>query len=172
MKFNKKGFTLIELLAVITLLAIVSSVTIVSVTSYLKSSKNNTEKVFVKELTNIIEDYMTLNTTKFAFNTTPLTDDKYTLASCETGATSSKCLLYQGTNTFTLQALVDEGLVSETDLINPKTSTNCKLASTITPYRTGNYNYCFITYLDCYTDDENNKLEITNCDFKRLKGDD
>jgi prepilin-type N-terminal cleavage/methylation domain-containing protein len=168
MKLNRNGFTLIELLATITILALVSSITIVSVTSYMTNSKKRAEQVFVKELSNIIEDYITLNTTSFTFNTNPVTDTNLKLANCS-GVSSPGCSLYKANTNFKLEKLVAAELVTEKDLINPRNSKFCSTSSIIDVYRTGNYNYCFITSLDCYTDDNNNLLEITNCDFERLK---
>lgn len=130
---NRNGFTLIELLAVIVLLALITSVTVVSVTSFFGKSKENTEKIFKEELSNMIEDYITMNVYKNYFN-------------CNA---SGDC------GTITLQNLIDAGLTTEKDLIDPVNEETCSPSTVISIKRDDNYVYCFTTSLSCLVNDKN-----------------
>ena len=55
---NKKGFTLVELLATIIILSIVTGIAIVIIVSSFKKAKEDTEKVFIKNLEDAIEIYI------------------------------------------------------------------------------------------------------------------
>ena len=153
-RINNKGFTLIELLAVIAILALVTTVTIVSVISYFGTATDKAEEVFVRELSNIIEDYIGLKANTFNFTK----NDSITCSKVS-------CPIYVASNAFKLEDLVTEELTTQNDLINPKTSTSCDVNSLITVYRSSNYVYCFKASLDCYVDEAGISKEINTCDF-------
>ena len=184
---NNKGFTLIELLAVIVLLALISSVTIVTITSMYNNSKDKAEEVFRQELSSMIEDYITLNNSKFKLKR----KDSCNSASGNVGYLNNNICYkskeaneYNGdiyyyvtykdnvkingitktsSNNIRLYDLIDSGIITEKDLINPKNQTKCSNIN-ITVERNNDYKYCFKTSpanLDCLT--KNKSINTCQC---------
>ena len=123
---NKKGFTLIELLAVIVLLAVISGIATYGVISFINTSKLKSEKVFVEKISNLIDDYLDLYSSELSETT-----NTYEFKKCKV----SQCTEYNENNSYTataikltsinLKTLVDKGIISESDLVNPKNKEHC-----------------------------------------------
>ena len=147
---NRKGFTLIELLAVIIILALITTITITTISSVFKKSKDNAEEVFKKELTNIIEDYITMNYNKFNFSCNAsniCTASKYKSGQTVNGVDKSNANIK-------LKDLIDARLITDKDIVNPNNkSVSCDPNSvTITVKRNDKYVYSFETSeINCLT---------------------
>lgn len=163
---NNKGFTLIELLATITVLALVVTITYSSVISIINNSKSSSEKAFIKEVSSIIEDYIALKAINYSYSECSSDD-----SNCKDinnnyfDCNKMSCPVYYKANAFKLNDLVSEELIKEDEFINPGNNEKCNNDSSITLYKDSKYRYCYKTKLDCYTDSNNNPIEITNCDF-------
>ncbi len=176
---NNKGFTLVELLATIVILSLITSITVVTITSVYSNSKDKAEEVFKQELTNIIEDYITMNNSKFKLKRTDSCNknssgniigdlnNNICFKSKETNEYIGSVYYYvtykdnikinginkTSTDNIRLYDLIDSGIITEKDLINPKNKIKCSNIN-ITIERNDDYKYCFKTSpanLDCLT---------------------
>lgn len=163
---DNKGFTLIELLATITILSLVVTISYFSIINIFNNSKNSAEKTFVKSLSGSLDEYIALNASGYSYTKCSESDgncknsnSKY--FDCEL----MSCPVYYVSDAFDLGDLVNSKLVNSSELINPKNNKVCNNNSKVTVYRDSNYRYCFKMMMDCYVDDSNNKIEVTDCDF-------
>lgn len=156
---NRKGFTLIELLATIAILGIVGGIATYGVINTINTSKLKSEKIFVDKLSNLIDDYLDLypptiqNGTSYDFDKCidDACSDKYT-------ATANK-RLKKDNNIITIKDLVDKGIVSYKDLVNPKNKLECFDNSAnpeIVIYKDNDYVYHY------YVDLSNNNCDISD----------
>lgn len=115
---NQKGFTLIELLATIVILSIVMGIASVGVTSYIKTSKAKSEKIYVEKVSNLIDDYIDLKGSGLSKTT-----NHYTFKKCD----PSRCEDVEATEleSIYLNDLITANLVLKEDMINPKNKENC-----------------------------------------------
>lgn len=161
---NNKGFTLIELLATIVILALVVGITVVTVGSLFTNSNDKAEKAFVNQLSSIVEDYITLKNSSFSYsNQIDNSSGKESYFTNNYSYPVKISTTKRNGNPISFKDLIEAGLITEVDLVNPKTMNTCNSNSVITVYRDSNYVYCFATFLDCYVDENGNEIVITNC---------
>ena len=142
---NNKGFTLVELLATIMILALIAGISMISYSGYLNRSKDKTEEIFKKNISDYIDAFITSNTNNFSDNTlvgSNVYSQKY------------------NNHTITFQDLIDSNIINAKDLKNNTNNKVCSTNTNITIYRDNNYVYCFIVYLN-YLDSSDN--EVSNC---------
>ena len=168
---NRKGFTLVELLAVIVLLALVLAIAIpTSIVAY-KKAKLKTEDVFVKRLSEVVDDYISLgsqdlleNGDKFQFQQL-LGNYRKTDTGIGLAEDWSNYKVYKTTKT--IQDLIDNNLLFEAKYINPNnknysyikdgiTHNTCNLDAEIEIYKDSEAVYCHkirFNSLVCLTED-------------------
>ena len=160
---NNRGFTLIELLAVVALLAIISGIATISVINAINTSKLKSEKVFIDKLSNLMDDYLDLNkpTTSYGEN---IVFTKCQNRSCSTSYEASAIQVKkEGSQSIYLKDLVSAGIITETDLVNPKNKQKCLSGNgpEIIVYKDSDYIYYY--YVDLT---ETN----TTCDISKENG--
>ena len=123
---NNKGFTLIELLATLVILSLVLGISVYGVTGAINNSKARGEKLFVESLGKAIDGYISLKGTSL----------RQSGGICATfakknniGNSTYEVSLYllkksDGGSIYILD-LVNEGLVDQAKLINPKNKKQC-----------------------------------------------
>lgn len=142
---NNKGFTLVELLATIMILALIAGISMISYSGYLNRSKDKTEEIFKKNISDYIDAFITSNTNNFSDNTlvgNNVYSQKY------------------NNHIITFQDLIDSNIINAKDLKNNTNNKVCSTNTNITIYRDNNYVYCFIVYLNCLDSSDN---EVSNC---------
>ena len=144
---NKKGFTLIELLAVIVILALVMVVTIPNSIDSYKHSRLKAEEAFVKRLSQVVDEYVSLNIETMSFRS-------YRSGEEFTKPNQAKKVKVSSTN-ITVSNLINEDLISTSDYINPNNkSKSCSTDAQIEIYRDSGFVYCHkikASSLDCIT---------------------
>ena len=158
---NRKGFTLIELLAVIVILGIIAVMVVPAVISYYEESKIKSEEIFIKRLTQVIDDYLSVNSSSIEFSTKGEEITKWD------GDTSncSVVTVYENSDVITLANLMPT-FIGENDLINPNGKNKCNKNTRVSFFRDTNMRYCFKVTLDCVDDDETTiriENEINTC---------
>ena len=169
---NRKGFTLVELLAVIVLVALVLAIAIpTSIVSY-KKAKLKTEDVFVKRLSEVVEDYISLGSQEL------LEGDKFQFQQLsgnyrktDTGIGLAEdwnnYKVYKTTKTVAIEDLIKQNLLFEAKYINPNnknysyikdgiTHNTCNLDAEIEIYKDSEAVYCHkirFNSLGCLTED-------------------
>ena len=128
-KMNNKGFTLIELLGVLVLLTVILGVATFSVFSVIESSRTRSEKLFVEKLSDSIDDYLDLHGASLYKGSTEYVFSKCLDKSCQnkyevTAYSLQNCAGDEHCNV-RLSDLVEEGLVEEEDIINPRNNEKC-----------------------------------------------
>ena len=145
---NKKGFTLIELLAVIVVLGLVLVVTIPTIGDSYRKSKLKSEEIFVKRLSEIIDEYIKLNSDEL--NDFEKIEDSYTKESQDKEVTVWK-------TTKTIKNIIDSGLLKSSDYVNAgNKDKKCNSNAQIEVYKDSDGVYCHKLYtdsLDCLTDE-------------------
>ncbi|MBQ8192623.1 MAG: type II secretion system protein [Bacilli bacterium] len=153
---NRKGFTLIELLAVIVVLAIVLAIAVPSISNAYKNSKLKSEELFVERLSDVIDSYVKLNSTKIRFE-----KENYS-AKKEEDSSSYFVDIYKGT--ITVENIIDDNLIGKNDYVNPSNKVEqCNLNAEIEIYRDSDFVYCYKLSkykLNCLTDKYREKLKI------------
>lgn len=144
---NRKGFTLIELLAVIVIISIVLVIAIPSSIDAYKKSRLKAEDVFVKRLSEQVDSYTSLNTDDLSFrNIGP---------KIKVDSEKREVTVYK--ESITVQDLIDEKLISESDYINPNNKNQeCDVNAEIEVYKDSDFVYCHkikASSLGCLTDD-------------------
>lgn len=144
---NRKGFTLVELLAVIVILGLIMGIASVGVVSAIRSSRLNSEKVFVRKLENAIDDYLDLKGSTL-------------IANGDSGVfkKSGKDVSYQKMASISFSDLENEGILKLDEAINPGNKKKCfdEKDPTIDVYKDGDYVYYY--YVDL--SGENTSCEI------------
>lgn len=146
---NKKGFTLIELLAVIVILGVIGVIAIPTALRSLDNAKDKNETIFKKRLSEVVDSYITNNSSTFIFNNTAF-------AKVQKGQNNNIYYvnLYKSTNELTLNDLVNLNLITS-PIINPKNKATCNLNTKINLYRDEDFVYCYqINNMDCLTLDD------------------
>lgn len=133
---NRKGFTLIELLAVIVLISIIMIITVPNVVEYVKSSKETSYKILIKN---------TISASKTYYE-----ECEYGDLSDRSKYESYACQINGNTITTTLGALANTGMLSVKDVdpndknkkivLNPKDNTDISSCN-ITITKTVDTNY-------------------------------
>lgn len=123
---NNKGFTLIELLATIAILGLVLGIAGISVANTINNSKTRSEKLFVEELSKSIDDYIDLKGSTWIKFGEEVTFDKCKDKECKN---TYQVIGYQvkksdGSSIY-LKDLVDEHLVDEAKIVNPRNKLKC-----------------------------------------------
>lgn len=147
---NNKGFTLIELLAVVVIISLISGISIYGISSTVNNSKLRSEKIFVEKLSTLIDDYLAL------YPPTKKVGEEITFTKCKDASctekyevTATKMQETDGTQ-INLNDLIDAGIVSQKDLVNPKNKQNCYIEENTNPeiivYKDSDYVYYY--YLD------------------------
>jgi len=138
-KINNKGFTLIELLVTIIILGVVFTVSIVAVTGSYQSSKDKAYEAFVEQIKGYIDDYITLNSSKFEYDYFANKNKCY--KDFEGNDVCSSVEVYFSDSYF----IENISSVTSKELINPKSNKPCLNDNTkLTVYRDSDYVYCFI----------------------------
>ena len=149
---NNKGFTLIELLATIVILSLVMGISAYGVTGAINNSKARGEKLFVESLGKAIDGYISLKgTTLRQSGGICATFDKKN----NIGNSTYEVSLYQlknknGNGIFVID-LVNDGIVDEAKLVNPKNKKRCFNSShnpEVKIYRDTDYVYYYSVSLD------------------------
>jgi len=143
-KLNNKGLTLVELLVTMVILAIISSVTIVAVINYYQNSEEKAQKVFMKQIENYVNDYVSLMGSKL----------QYIDYNNFNGTAIQKC--YENFESkdvcedVMLKKTIDVGIeeisnsVVNSELVNPSTEISCTNDNTkLTIYRDNDFVHCF-----------------------------
>lgn len=161
---NNKGFTLIELLATLVILSLVMGIASAGVTSYIKTSKNKSEKVFVEKLSSSIEAYINLNGSNLPkIDNTTYSFLKCRTSTCNTDENSYTATAYQVTSIY-LTDLISAKIIDEAKVINPSNKEKC-LSNGKNPeikvYKDSDYVYYY--YVDL---SETN----TSCDISKENG--
>ena len=146
---NNKGFTLIELLAVVVLLAIIGGIATINVIGVINTSKLKSEKVFVEKLSNLIDDYLSLNKPTTAIG------EAINFTKCQNTACTSSYVAEAtqvkkaGSQSIYLRDLVTAGIITEDDLVNPKNKKKCLSGNgpEIKVYRDSDYIYYYYVNL-------------------------
>lgn len=157
---NRKGFTLIELLATIAILTVIGGIATYGVINTINTSKLKSEKIFVDKLSNLIDDYLDL------YPPTIQNGTSYDFDKCIDDACFDKYIatvnkrLKKDNNIITIKDLVDKGIVTYQDLVNPKNKLEC-FDNTYNPeivvYKDTDYVYHY--YVDLSS--TNTKCDIT-----------
>lgn len=123
-KMNNKGFTLIELLATIAILAILATVTIVTIISSYEKSQTTAEEVFVKQIENYIDDYITMYGSSLEYNQEINGETKRKCYKNSIGTDiCNEVILTKASTNPTIKEIED--LFSNKKLINPNTEIPC-----------------------------------------------
>lgn len=145
---NNKGFTLVEMLAVVVILAVIGGIATTGVINTINTSKLKSEKIFVDKISNLIDDYLDL------YRPTKEVGESYILKKCA----NSECSKYKDvelievieadTTNINLRDLVEENIINEEDLINPKNKEKCltETGPKIRVYKDAEYVYYY--YVD------------------------
>ena len=169
---NNKGFTLIELLATLVILSIILGVATFSVFSVIENSRDRSEKLFVEKLSDSINDYLTLNGSSLYEGSTEYTFSKCLNEACDMGNTYEvtayslqKYCVEDEDCSVRLSDLIEEGLVEEEDIINPRNNEKClNIEEGIDPeimiFKDSDYVYYYYVDLSgdhtaCAVDEEN-----------------
>ena len=159
---NNKGFTLIELLATIVILSLVMGISAYGVTGAINNSKARGEKLFVENLGKSISSYIELHGSGLKQD-----GDKVTTFSKKNniGDSTYEVSLYQlkkGNDNLKIMDLVNDGIVDEAKLVNPKNKKQCFDNShnpVIEVYRDSDYVYYYYVQFNL----GNNRCELNTC---------
>lgn len=122
---NNKGFTLIELLATLVILSLVLGISVYGVTGAINNSKARGEKLFVESLGKSIDGYISLKGTSLRQSDSAYTFDKKNNIGNSTYEVSLYLLKKSDGGSIYILDLVNEGLVDQAKLINPKNKKQC-----------------------------------------------
>lgn len=150
-KMNNKGFTLIELLATIVILSLIMGISAYGVTGAINDSKARGEKLFVENLGKSISSYIELHGSGLK-----QTGDEVTTFSKKNniGNSTYEVSLYQlkkGNDNIKIMDLVNDGIVDEAKLVNPKNKKRCFNSShnpEVKIYRDTDYVYYYSVSLE------------------------
>lgn len=123
-KMNKKGFSLVELLAVVAILGIVGGIATVSVLSYINTSKEKSEKIFVEQIANLIDDYLDLNKPTVTVGTSYFFE-KCANSNCSSTTSQEAKKVQKEEGPIYLKDLVTKKIIEQDKLVNPKNKKNC-----------------------------------------------
>ena len=138
---NKKGFTLVELLATIVLLSIVMGIAVLGVSSAINKSKEKSEKIFVSEIDNVIQSYISYN--RLHWSVVDVVVDEY--EKCSRVAADDSCVDADGNpeagtkvkvynvTPFSISSLADKKYIEDGKLVNPKNKLNCLKNLSVVP---------------------------------------
>lgn len=151
-KMNNKGFTLIELLATIVILSLVMGISVYGVMGTINNSKARGEKLFVENLGKSIGSYIELHGS--VFKQTGGEGAKFSKKN-NIGNSTYEVSLYQlknknGNGIFVMD-LVNDGVVDEAKLVNPKNKKRCFNSShnpEVKIYRDTDYVYYYSVSLE------------------------
>ena len=169
-KLNNKGFTMIEVLVVIVILAIVTAITVPAVLGYYDTAREQSETIFIDRIKSSVDEYLTLNALSYTFDTSRavarinkcenISDD------AELTCNNNVAVYALQNQNVTLQDLIDEGILTENEIVNPNDEDNLCYPSggsfssvTINIYRDEDYVYYFDLTLPCLSE---GKQLITN----------
>lgn len=158
---NNKGFTLIEVLAVVVILSLVMVLAVRGVLTAIENSKLKSEEVFVDKIASVIDDYLDyalLNGEDFVEDSSVseiVFDKCYAYVNdggeCKTDSSvfaTAYLMKKTGGNHITLQDLVDTNLISENDLINPRTKERCRDLDSTEIYLFKDSDYVYYYFVD------------------------
>lgn len=158
-KMNNKGFTLIELLATIVILSLVMGISVYGVMGTINNSKARGEKLFVENLGKSISSYIELHGS--ALKQTGGEVAKFSKKN-NIGNSTYEVSLYQlkkGNDNLRIMDLVNDGIVDEAKLVNPKNKKRCFNSShnpEVKIYRDTDYVYYYSVSL------ENNQCDLSS----------
>lgn len=158
MKLNRKGFTLVEVISVVVILGILVVISFPIVTGLFESSEERSEKIFVEEVSRIIDGYVSLEGIQLQYI---YAGEK---EKCDNDDDSNSCYevnVYKNQGSITFQNIINSGLMVENDLINPNDKVLCNVNNTIEIYRDSEYVYCYKAKLDCVGSDD--EFDIDTC---------
>ena len=150
-KMNNKGFTLIELLATIVILSLVMGISVYGVTGAINNSKARGEKLFLENLGKSISSYIELHGS--ALKQTGGEVAKFSKKN-NIGNSTYEVSLYQlkkGNDNLRIMDLVNDGIVDEAKLVNPKNKKRCFNSShnpEVKIYRDTDYVYYYSVSLE------------------------
>ena len=135
---NKKGFTLIELLATLVILGIVVGITVVSINGIFGNTKNKTEDVFVKTLTDVLDIYLDSDARTLSFGSNVFcTVDK---------RLKNGVKIYKSTNNISFNDIINSKYspLLASDLINPANEkVACNINAVVDIYRDDDFVYYY-----------------------------
>lgn len=158
-KMNNKGFTLIELLATIVILSLVMGISVYGVTGAINNSKARGEKLFVENLGKSISSYIELHGSDLKQTGGEVA--KFSKKN-NIGNSTYEVSLYQlkkGNDNLKIMDLVNDGIVDEAKLVNPKNKKRCFNSShnpEVKIYRDTDYVYYYSVSL------ENNQCDLSS----------
>ena len=118
---NRKGFTLVELLATIVILSVVMGIASYGVIGIIRTSRKNTEAVFVNRIADYIDEYLTLNSSSFKFSNVEYCVD----SSCSNKAYRVVSDSAVSNRIIGLNDLIASGIVDADKMVNPVNKNNC-----------------------------------------------
>ena len=149
---NNKGFTLIELLATLVILSLVLGISVYGVMGAINNSKSRGEKLFVESLEKAIDGYISLNGTSLRQSDgIRETFEKKNNIGNSTYEVSLYLLKKNGGGSIYILDLVNEGLVDQAKLINPKNKKACfdeENNPEVNIYRDSDYVYYYFVNLE------------------------
>lgn len=159
---NNKGFTLIELLATLVILSLVLGISVYGVTGAINNSKVRGEKLFVESLGKAIDGYISLKGTSLRQSGSAYTFDKKNNIGNSTYGVSLYLLKKSDGGSIYILDLVNEELVDQAKLINPKNKKQCFDTShnpEVKIYQDSDYVYYYYVQFNS----ENNRCELNTC---------
>ena len=155
---NRRGYTFIELLGVIVLLGIILVIGIPSITNALRTSRINSEKVFLDKLSDTIDSYVSTHSNDFKY-------DYVNDGTKTTNRGNSTVKIYRARINETeinMQNIIDDKLIDSVDFKDPAFSTPCNQNAIVEIYRDSDYVYCHkirVEDLNCLSDDYKEELQ-------------
>lgn len=119
---DNKGFTLVEMLAVVVILSIILGVASFGVSGVLNTSKLESESAFVGKLSDVIEEYIQLNSSFFDYEDDFIWEfNKCYHSTCNAFVTVTAWEL----KSISMNDLVEAELLEVSDVVNPANKNNC-----------------------------------------------
>ena len=157
---DNKGFTLIEVLAVVVILSLLVLLVGRGVSGAIEASRLRSEDVFVDKIASLIDDYLdyvTLNSGSFIEDDSSdviVFDKCYDyngLGECRSDSSVSvkaNLMKKDDGSSITLRDLVDTGLISEDDLVNPRVNERCSNLDNTEIYLFKDSDYVYYYFVD------------------------
>ena len=157
---DNKGFTLIEVLAVVVILSLLVLLVGRGVSGAIEASRLRSEDVFVDKIASLIDDYLdyvTLNSGSFIEDDSSdviVFDKCYDyngLGECRSDSSVSvkaNLMKKDDGSSITLRDLVDTGLISEDDLVNPRVNERCSNLDDTEIYLFKDSDYVYYYFVD------------------------
>ncbi len=125
---NNKGFTLVELLATIVIIGLVMGIATNNVLKHIKTTKTQSEKIFIEKTTKLIDEYLSTNGSNLTVKGPNISFEKeyygYSKNKDKEGSTK-EIVTANELNGFNISELINKNLVDINDFINPSNKKRC-----------------------------------------------